>query len=107
MCEFEEFCRFDEFYEFSGFFWNSHFNSLLILGAKICFDFVQELESFGVKIKIINIGGGLSSSYSDPEEPKEFSFAHYRKALEVEIPQLFSGKYQIVTEFGRSLLLKV
>ena len=79
----------------------------LFSGAKICFDFVQDLESFGVKIKIVNIGGGLSSTYSDPEEPEEFSFANYRKALEVEIPQLFSGKYKIVTEFGRSLLLKV
>ena len=84
-----------------------NFTISLISGAKICFDFVQDLESFGVKIKIVNIGGGLSSTYSDPEEPEEFSFANYRKALELEIPQLFSGKYKIVTEFGRSLLLKV
>ena len=69
-------------------------------------EFVQELESNGIQITTINIGGGLSSSYTQAEEPEEFSFANYRKALESEIPSLFSGKYKIVTEFGRSLLLK-
>ena len=57
-------------------------------------------------IKIINIGGGLSSTYDQAEEPSEFSFHAYRHALQKSVPGLFSGKYQIVTEFGRCLLLK-
>ena len=69
-------------------------------------EFVQELENEGIQITTINIGGGLSSSYTEVEEPEEFSFANYRRVLESRVPQLFSGKYKIVTEFGRSLLLK-
>ena len=69
-------------------------------------DFVHELEQLGVKIQTIDIGGGLSSSYDSPEEPAEFSFQAYKKALVSEVPELFSGKYQLITEFGRCLLLK-
>ena len=69
-------------------------------------DFVKELENDGIKINLINIGGGLDSSYKTPEEPSEFSFANYRKALDNSVPELFCGKYKIVTEFARSLLLK-
>ena len=75
-------------------------------GARICMDFVHELEQLGVKIQTIDIGGGLSSSYDSPEEPAEFSFQAYKKALVSEVPELFSGKYQLITEFGRCLLLK-
>ena len=64
-------------------------------GAKECMDFVSELEQRGLKIKTINIGGGLSSSYTNPEDPSEFSFQKYREVLENSIPQLFSGKYQV------------
>ena len=70
-------------------------------------DFVHELEELGVKIQTVDIGGGLSTSYDSPEEPAEFSFQAYRKLLHKNVPELFSGKYKIITEFGRSLLLKV
>jgi len=80
--------------------------SLFGQGAKVCMDFVVELEALGIKIKTVNIGGGLPSSYIHPEEPLECSFQKYRELLENLVPQLFSGKYQVVTEFGRSLLLK-
>jgi diaminopimelate decarboxylase len=70
-------------------------------------DFVLELKrNHGINIKTINIGGGLSSSYTEPEEPAGFSFSDYRQLLDKQVPELFSGKYKIVTEFGRSLLLK-
>ena len=54
----------------------------------------------------IDIGGGLSSSYVDAQEPKGFEYMTYRKLLEEAVPVLFSGKYKVVTEFGRSLTLK-
>ena len=54
----------------------------------------------------IDIGGGLSTSYKDVNEPEEFSYKTYRRNLEEVVPQLFSGKYRVITEFGRSLFLK-
>ena len=78
----------------------------LVGGAKICMDFVKEMETTGVHIKTINIGGGLPSSYEIIEEPSACTFQAYKDALKNEIPELFSGKYQLVTEFGQALLLK-
>jgi diaminopimelate decarboxylase len=40
------------------------------------------------------------------EEPESSSYDAYRAELEATVPELFSGKYQLITEFGRSLLLK-
>ena len=54
----------------------------------------------------IDIGGGLSTSYVDVEEPEGFSYQLYRQKLEQVVPELFSGKYRVITEFGRSLFLK-
>ena len=70
-------------------------------------DFVDELEtSVGRELDCVDIGGGLSTTYKDPEEPEAFAYRKYRQLLEEKAPQLFSGKYRIITEFGRSLLLK-
>jgi diaminopimelate decarboxylase len=70
-------------------------------------DFVLDLKkNHGINIKTINIGGGMSSSYTEPEEPTGYSFADYHQLLENQVPELFSGKYKIITEFGGSLLLK-
>ena len=69
--------------------------------------FVGEIESStGRSLESVDIGGGLSTSYKSPEEPQEFAYKRYRSLLEQEVPQLFSGNYRIITEFGRSLLLK-
>ena len=54
----------------------------------------------------VDIGGGLSTSYKEAEEPEGFTYQLYRKRLEEVVPQLFSGKYRVITEFGRSLFLK-
>lgn len=40
------------------------------------------------------------------EEPDSSSYKTYRTELEATVPELFSGKYRLITEFGRSLLLK-
>jgi len=80
---------------------------LFVDGARVVMDFVKEIESAtGRRLASIDIGGGLSSSYTSPEEPGEFTFLKYRKLLDNHVPELFSGKYKIITEFGRSLLLK-
>ena len=88
-------------------------------------DFVKDLEtSIGRKLECVDIGGGLSTTYKDSEEPDGFAyqryllgkcyppntwnnfFKRYRSLLEEKTPELFSGKYRVITEFGRSLLLK-
>ena len=58
-------------------------------------DFISELENCGIQIKTINIGGGLSVSYTHAEDPVEFSFQKYREVLEASVPELFSGKYEV------------
>ena len=70
-------------------------------------NFVDEIEKECKRdITTIDIGGGLSTSYTDVKEPDGFSYSLYRKQLDDVVPQLFSGKYRVITEFGRSLFLK-
>ena len=72
------------------------------------------------QIKVIDIGGGLSTTYIEvsygvfflpwilysfhnqivvfflqKEEPKEFAYSEYRKKLEEIVPQLLSGRFVI------------
>ena len=42
-------------------------------------DFVKEIEAAtGRKLTSIDIGGGLSSTYKDSEEPEAFAYRKYR-----------------------------
>jgi diaminopimelate decarboxylase len=70
-------------------------------------DFVSAVQTAtGRSLLTVDIGGGLSTSYTEAEEPEEFAYANYRKLLNEAVPELFTGKYRIMTEFGRSLTLK-
>lgn len=76
-------------------------------GCKVLMDFVAEIESVCPgQIKVIDIGGGLSTTYVEKEEPKEFTYKEYRRRLEEVVPGLLTGRYKVVTEMGRSLFLK-
>jgi len=78
-----------------------------VTGTEILFKFLEHLESqLPGQVKTVDIGGGLSTSYTETEEPEEFSYKAYRAQLQQRVPILFTGKYRIVTEFGRSLFLK-
>ena len=80
---------------------------LFVAAARFCVNLVQEIESVsGRDLKTVDIGGGLSTSYTAPVEPEESSYALYRAELENAAPELFTGKYRLITEFGRSLFLK-
>ena len=61
----------------------------------------------GRPLELVDIGGGLSSTYREEKEPAAFSYSVYRERLEREVPELFTGRSKIITEFGRSLFLKV
>ncbi|WP_205021511.1 diaminopimelate decarboxylase [Streptomyces sp. HB132] len=56
------------------------------------------------RITGIDIGGGLPVNFADDEARP--SFTDYVAALRAEAPGLFDGRYDLVTEFGRSLLAK-
>lgn len=78
-----------------------------VSGSKVLVSFIKDIEAAcGDQIKVVDIGGGLSTSYSEPQEPQGFTFQAYRDQLNIEAPELFSGKYKLVTEFGRSMCLK-
>jgi len=78
-----------------------------VSGSRVLMDFVAVLEDrCPGQIKVVDIGGGLSTTYTEPEEPEEFSYQKYREQLNIQVPELFSGSYKIVTEMGRSLFLK-
>ena len=80
---------------------------LFVKGVQVTVNFVKEIEKkSGRNLDTIDIGGGLSTSYTTPEELKGFEYMTYRKELDKAVPELFSGRYRVVTEFGRSLFLK-
>jgi len=76
-------------------------------GTVVLSGLLSELETACPgQIKTVDIGGGLSTSYTQDEEPENFKYSLYRAQLQEKCPVLFSGKYQVVTEMGRSLFLK-
>jgi len=56
------------------------------------------------QITQIDIGGGLPVNFTSEEVTP--SFQEYADILKQEIPQLFSGKYRVKTEFGRAIAAK-
>ncbi|WP_405386590.1 diaminopimelate decarboxylase [Streptomyces sp. NBC_01102] len=58
----------------------------------------------GRQITSLDIGGGLPVNFADDEVRP--SFGDYVATLRASVPGLFDGRYDLVTEFGRSLLAK-
>ncbi|GAA2402818.1 diaminopimelate decarboxylase [Streptomyces coeruleofuscus] len=56
------------------------------------------------QVTVIDIGGGLPVNFLDDETTPGFDT--YVKCLQTHAPALLTGEYQVVTEFGRSLLAK-
>lgn len=56
------------------------------------------------QIRTLDIGGGLPVDF-ETDNPVS-AFGDYVAALEEGAPRLFSGDYELVTEFGRSILAK-
>ena len=50
-----------------------------VSNLQVVMDFVKEIEAAtGRKLTSIDIGGGLSSTYKDSEEPEAFAYRKYR-----------------------------
>lgn len=75
-------------------------------GVRAIVDLANEINRRAgrAQVKRIDIGGGLPVNFtSDDVTP---TFADHRAALEDTVPELFDGRYVIVTEFGRALTAK-
>lgn len=56
-------------------------------------------------VSIIDIGGGLPVNFGSDENFPTFQDYQYKSCVK-KFPSLFSGKYALVTEFGRAMVAK-
>jgi diaminopimelate decarboxylase len=80
--------------------------SLLCEGVKATVELANEINSAAGhdQITTVNIGGGLPVNFdSDTTTP---TFADYADQLLKYVPDLASGRYKAITEFGRSICAK-
>nr|WP_202538028.1 diaminopimelate decarboxylase [Streptomyces sp. SID8350] len=79
---------------------------LIAAGVARTYELAEEInERSGTRrITSLDIGGGLPVNFTD--DTTHPTYAAYVDALTAAAPGLFSGRYALVTEFGRSLLAK-
>ncbi|MGX1560467.1 diaminopimelate decarboxylase [Streptomyces sp. NPDC055506] len=79
---------------------------LMAQGVAEAVAFAEEVNrsAGGPQVTGIDIGGGLPVNFAGDEVTPDF--ATYVALLAEHAPDLFSGRYAIVTEFGRSILAK-
>jgi diaminopimelate decarboxylase len=56
------------------------------------------------QVGTVDIGGGLPVNFSSDEDTP--GFAEYARVLRDKVPELFSGEFNVVTEFGRAIIAK-
>ncbi|WP_211233315.1 diaminopimelate decarboxylase [Brevibacterium album] len=78
----------------------------MALGIRDAVELAEEIDSRAGRHQVtrVDIGGGLTTNFSGEDDAP--AYAEYRAVLEEVAPALFSGRREIVTEFGRSLLAK-
>jgi len=84
--------------------------AVLTGGVRVLVDLAKEINSI-VKHKQIthlDIGGGLPANYGSDAWATENVPTHlaYAQHLRREIPELFTGEFHVITEFGQSLFAK-
>ena len=79
---------------------------LMATGIKAITELAEQINDFIGRQQIaqIDIGGGLPVNFSSEEITP--TFKEYADRLEADVPLLFSGKYQVKTEFGRTIVAK-
>ncbi len=73
---------------------------LLAAGAAAAVDLAQDIGAAGGRVDALDIGGGLSAGYGDSDDEGP-TFAALAAVLRAQVPGLFSGPWQLVTEYGR------
>jgi diaminopimelate decarboxylase len=79
---------------------------LMATGVRAAYELAERINDAAGRQQVttIDIGGGLPVNYdSDDFRP---AYRDYADVLRAAVPGLFSGRYGLVTEFGRSLLAK-
>jgi diaminopimelate decarboxylase len=78
---------------------------LTLRGIKRIVDIVLEINKRrgSQQIKFIDIGGGFPVNFDDERDDNSSvaSWEDYGKNLKLLCPELFSGDYKVLTEFGR------
>lgn len=84
---------------------------LLLKSCRKITDIANEVNAKCPKqIKILDIGGGVAPEYQKDRMEIENPFANYQEyneKLRVQIPELFTGEFSVITEFGQSINAKV
>lgn len=77
--------------------------SMLLEGIGRVYDFVHEIhERLGRRqIVVFDIGGGLPAAYRPCDQPP--LMPEYAAAIRRRFPDLFSGHFRLITEFGRHI----
>ena len=76
----------------------------LVKGTNLVYNLAEEINSNSIsknKIRYFDIGGGLPVSYLSTK--KEITFNQYAISLKRNCPELFTGRYSLITEFGRHI----
>ena len=60
--------------------------SLLCSGTEVLINFLEDVEAeLPGQISTVDIGGGLSTSYTEASEPEQFSYQVYRSHLQEKV----------------------
>ncbi|CAK4632506.1 hypothetical protein LEN26_016303 [Aphanomyces euteiches] len=80
---------------------------LLVAGAKRAVEFASLVNSRvnHRQIHVLDIGGGLPTVY-DGLPHSDLQYTDYARLLSEQVPEVFSGEFFILTEFGRSVFVK-
>ena len=80
--------------------------TLMSAGIRKVVDLAEEINAAAgeQQITVIDIGGGLPVNFDGEKVTPTFS--DYAELLRADVPELFSGKYTVKTEFGRSIFAK-
>lgn len=79
---------------------------LMAQGIKELVKLAEEINEYvgHQQIQQLDIGGGLPVNFASEEVTP--SFQDYADVLKQTVPELFSGKYRVKTEFGRAITAK-
>lgn len=91
--------------------------TVLTNGIKTVVELAKEINTLVGKKQIghLDIGGGLPANYKsdawvhydDTGKLKVPTYSQYADHLKKEVPELFTGEFEIVSEFGQSLNAKL